>query len=105
LLPPREDDAAVDLVAKRFGGEFGAQLETVPLGQWTGPVVSGFGLHLVRVRERISAPPPSLEQVRPLVAREWESERRKRALEEHYRQLRQDYRVTIETKQQGASSQ
>jgi hypothetical protein len=88
LLPPREDDAAVDLVAKRFGGEFGAQLETVPLGQWTGPVVSGFGLHLVRVRERIPAALPSLEEARSLVAGRWESERRTRALEEHYRLLR-----------------
>ncbi|HSA86582.1 MAG TPA: peptidylprolyl isomerase, partial [Nitrospira sp.] len=99
--PPREDDAAVDLVAKRFGGQFSAQLETVPLGQWTGPVVSGFGLHLVRVRERIPATLPSLEEARSLVAGRWESERRTRALEEHYRRLRQDYRVTIETKPPG----
>jgi hypothetical protein len=105
LLPPREDDAAVDLVAKRFGAQFGAQLETVPLGQWTGPVISGFGLHLVRVHDRVPAALPSLEQVRPLVAREWESERRKRALEEHYRQLRRDYQVTIETKRPGETPQ
>jgi hypothetical protein len=98
MLPSREDKAAVDLVAKRFGVQFGAQLETVPLGQWTGPVVSGFGLHLVRVRERIPATLPSLEEARSLVAGRWESERRTRALEEHYRRLRQDYRVTIETK-------
>lgn len=101
LLPPREDDAAVDLVAKRFGTQFGAQLETVPLGQWTGPLVSGFGLHLVRVRERIPARLPSLEETRSLVAGRWESERRTRALEEYYRRLRQDYRVTIETKRAG----
>ena len=105
LLPPREDHTPVDLVAKRFGGQFGAQLEAVPLGRWTGPVISAFGVHLVLVHERVPAKLQSLEEARPLVAREWESERRKRALEEHYRRLRQDYRVTIDTKQQGASSQ
>jgi parvulin-like peptidyl-prolyl isomerase len=92
----------LDLVAKRFGGQFGAQLETVPLGQWTGPVVSSFGAHLVLVHERVPAALPSLEEARPLVAREWESERRKRALEENYRQLRQKYRVVIDTKPTGA---
>lgn len=105
LLPPREDKAAVDLVAKRFGGPFAAQLETVPLGQWTGPVISGFGLHLVRVRERIPAALPSLEEARSLVAGRWESERRTRALEEHYRRLRQDYRVEVDTKPSGGPPQ
>lgn len=104
LLPSREDHVAVDLVAKSFGTLFSAQLETLPLGQWTGPLVSGFGVHLVRVHERAPAALPSLEEVRPLVAREWESERRKGALDEHYRRLRQDYRVVIDTKQQGTSS-
>ncbi|MBS0171160.1 MAG: peptidyl-prolyl cis-trans isomerase [Nitrospira sp.] len=99
LLPPREDMASVDLVAKRFGGPFAAQLETVPLDQWTGPVVSGFGVHLVRVRELVPAALPSLKDVRSLVTGRWESERRTRALEEHYRRLRQGYQVTIETMQ------
>jgi hypothetical protein len=105
LLPPREDRTPVDLVAKRFGAQFAAQLETVPLGRWTGPVISAFGAHLVLVHERVPAKLPSLEEARPLVAREWESERRKRALDEHYQRLRQDYRVTIDTKQRGTSSQ
>lgn len=97
LLPSREDRVGVDLVAKRFGGQFGAQLETVPLGQWTGPVVSSFGVHLVLVHERVPAALPSLEEARPLIAREWESERRKRALDENYRRLRREYRVVIDT--------
>jgi len=101
LLPSHEDKAAVDLVAKRMGEQFAAQLETVPLGQWTGPVISGFGAHLVRVREWIPAALPSLEDARSPIAREWESERRARALEEHYRRLRQDYRVAIDAKQPG----
>jgi len=102
LLPPREDTVGVDLASNRFGAQFGAQLETVPLGQWTGPVVSGYGVHVVRVHERVPAALPSLEEARPLVVREWESERRKRALEENYRQLRQKYRVVIDTTPTGA---
>ena len=103
LLPSREDSVGVDLVAKRFGGQFGAQLETVPLGQWTGPVVSSFGVHLVLVHERVPTALPSLEEARPLIAREWESGRRKRALEENYRRLRQEYRVVIDTTPTGSA--
>lgn len=105
LLPFREDHAAVDLITKRFGSQFGAQLETVPLGQWTGPVASGFGVHLVLVRERVPAALPSLEEARPLVLREWESDRRNRALEEHFRRLRQEYRVVMDQKPPGAPPQ
>ncbi len=46
-------------------------------------------------RERLPAGLTSLEQARPLIVREWESARRTRALDEHYRRLREAYRVTM----------
>ena len=36
-------------VARMFGQEFTSQLSKVEPGGWTGPVISGYGLHLVRV--------------------------------------------------------
>lgn len=102
LLPRSEQDAPLDLVARTFGEKFVAQLETLPVGEWAGPVTSGFGVHLVRVDARTPGGVPPLEQVRAQVLREWENDRRKRALEEDYRRMRERYDVVIEAKVPGA---
>ena len=96
MLPARIHKQPLDLVAREFGGELGDALASAPVGQWVGPVRSGFGLHLVRVTERIPGYLPSLAQARKAVSREWESDRRKAALESNYADLRKAYRIVIE---------
>jgi hypothetical protein len=103
LLPRREDKVALDLVARTFGEQFAAQLGTLAIGQWVGPVVSGFGVHLVRINQRTPAALPQLEAVRAGVAREWEADRRKRALADDYGRLREKYVVVVEAKLPGAA--
>ena len=103
LLPRRETAMPLDLVARSFGETFATQLETLPVGSWQGPVVSGFGLHLVRLTERVPAELPALGQIRAEVEREWEAERRRRALEENYRRLREQYEVRIDTPAAGSA--
>jgi len=101
LLPSHVEGSALDLVARDFGEQFAGQLESLPVGQWAGPLTSSFGVHLVRVSARRPSLLPSLDSVRALVAREWENAQRKRALEESYRRLRQTYAVVIEAKLPG----
>lgn len=96
LLPRTEERAPLDLVARDFGQEFTDALLQLPLGEWSGPVASGFGAHLVRVSERTLATAPPLEAVRQQVAREWENEQRERSLAEHYGELLGRYEVLIE---------
>lgn len=96
MLPGRVDDTALDMVARDFGEEFAAQLDALPLGEWTGPVRSGFGLHLVRLAARLPGTIPTLAEVRPAVVREWESARRRAALEAQLQALRDRYEVVIE---------
>jgi hypothetical protein len=98
MLPPRVENTALDLIARDFGAAFAECLATVPVGEWVGPVASGFGAHLVRVTVRTPAALPPLEQIRPLVAREWENERRVSSRGENYQKLRSNYDVVIEAK-------
>jgi hypothetical protein len=98
LLPGRVENGAQDMVARDFGAAFARQVETAPLGQWSGLVQSSFGAHLVRVSARTPASLPELDAVRLIVAREWESERRASARSDHYRKLRGNYAVVIEAK-------
>ncbi|MBN8509797.1 MAG: peptidyl-prolyl cis-trans isomerase [Burkholderiales bacterium] len=97
LLPVQLPATPLDLVARRFGTGFAEALDQLPPGAWQGPVRSGYGLHLVRVAERVPGRAPTLDEVRTAVARDFEKERRDRAAEAFYRQLRSRYEVRIET--------
>jgi parvulin-like peptidyl-prolyl isomerase len=96
MLPSRVDNAEQDLVARDFGTGFAGQVETAPLGQWSGPIASSFGAHLVRVSARTPTALPELDGIRRIVAREWENERRVSSRSDSYQKLRGQYTVLIE---------
>jgi hypothetical protein len=89
LTPRRE-------VARLFGDGFAGRLSQLEPGRWTGPVESGYGLHLVLVRERVEARLPDLAEVRNAVARERLAARSKAAVEAAYRELRARYSIVVE---------
>jgi hypothetical protein len=99
LLPARVDDLRLDNVARKFGQPFAAAIAGLPLNEWSGPVRSSYGQHLVRVTARTEAVVPPLDDVRAAVAREWESERRAASLAASYRRVRSQYEVAIEARQ------
>jgi len=96
LLPSHQDAMPLDLIARDFGEKFAAQLAKTPVGEWSGPVTSGFGTHLVRVSAIEPAQLPTLADVRDVVAREWENERRKQAHADALAKLREQYQVEIQ---------
>lgn len=65
--------AGINQVDGSFGRGVFAQLEVLPLGQWAGPVTSGFGQHVVRVVEYVPPKTPDLDEVRDLVLADWRS--------------------------------
>jgi PPIC-type PPIASE domain len=83
-------------VAKLFGEQFATALGALPNGEWQGPVESGYGVHLVLVRERTDGRVPALAEVRDAVRREWANVRRLEANEAFARQILERYVVTIE---------
>ena len=83
-------------VARQFGEKFAAKLGELPAGRWYGPIESGYGVHLVLVRERTEGRVPAIEEVRDTVRRAWGNARRQEANEEFYRALLRRYTVTIE---------
>ena len=83
-------------VARLFGKVFSQALFKLPVGGWTGPVESGYGLHLVRVDARTDSRAPALEQVRDKVRFEWLAEQQRKTNDLLYSELRKRYEVTIE---------
>jgi PPIC-type PPIASE domain len=96
LLEHRFEAAPTTEIAKQFGEKFAAKLADVPIGQWFGPVESGYGMHLVFVEERTERRLPELAEVRNAVRREWTNARRLEWNEKFLHNLLKHYEVVIE---------
>jgi PPIC-type PPIASE domain len=96
LLEHRFEAAPATEISKQFGDKFVAKLADVPIGQWLGPVESGYGIHLVFVEERTEARLPELAQVRDEVRRELTNARRLESNEKFFQNLLKRYSVTVE---------
>ena len=96
MLPADVDLAPRSEVERLFGTVFADALPGLPLGQWSGPVPSSFGMHVVLVRKREAEREPVLEDVRGIVQRELLAERKVRQLAAMERELRERYGVVIE---------
>ena len=96
LLEHRFEAAPTTEIAKQFGDKFAAKLADAPIGQWFGPVESGYGTHLVFVEERTEGRQPELAEVRDAVRREWTNARRLESNEKFFQNLLKHYEVVVE---------
>ena len=96
LLPRRFADASETSIGGQFGESFKDAVFALDVGQWTGPVESPFGVHLVKVEQIEERRVPSLAEIRNVVARDWLADRRRSAQEALFDQLKAKYSITIE---------
>ena len=95
MLPAQLDGVTQREVNNTFGRGFAKDIEDLPLGQWSGPYESSYGLHLVRITTREAGDLPAVAEIRPVLEREWRTERRKAANERFYESLRARYNIEI----------
>ena len=105
MIEHRFEDTPERDIARSLGSQFLEALVDCPVGSWQGPIVSGFGLHLVHISEHIDGRVPGLVEVREAVVREWIAKERKKANEAFYEMLRERYTVTIVGSATASSSQ
>jgi len=96
-LPPELIDLREGEIARLFGTIFTDGLRGLETGRWTGPVESGFGLHLVFIQQREEGRVPGLEEVREAVQRDWLSKRRTESVDGLYERLAESYTIDIES--------
>lgn len=90
---PERDEA--DL-AKLFGSEFARSIMALEPEKWHGPVLSGYGTHLVYVHARLESPPPTYEQVAERVREDQVNQEREKLNQEYIESLLARYNVVIE---------
>jgi len=90
---PEKDQAEIQ---KLFGSGFAQSLMDLSPGQWHGPVLSGYGVHLVYVDNVSDPPPPVFAEVHERVVQDWTTEKSEELNEKFYANLRDRYTVVIE---------
>ncbi len=90
----QEAVTALDL-EKLFGTEFTAEVLSLPEGKWSGPVRSGYGLHVVKIFDRAPGRIPELAEVRDKVKSDLQYEARRASQEQGYQEIAGKYRVVI----------
>lgn len=84
-------------ISRQFGSGFADAVLKLAPGEWHGPVLSGYGTHLVHVDEVITAPEPTLAEVHNRVRTDWETDRGEELNQQFFDELRSQYKVVIET--------
>ena len=82
-------------LGENFAEQLG-QLKTSDSNKWFGPVVSSYGLHLVKVSEYFKGKLPTLSEIRQEVEREYTAQRRVEQKKLAYQVMRERYDIVIE---------
>lgn len=94
-LPAALDMADRVDIGRQFGDEFVAELAKMKPGVWTGPIASGFGFHLVRVRAAQVDARPKLADVRQQAENDWRADTLAGRQARAYQALQDGYTVKI----------
>jgi peptidyl-prolyl cis-trans isomerase C len=84
-------------VMQLFGSNFSDKVFEMPPGGWQGPIESGYGIHLVYIKDVVAAREPSLDEVRDKVKNDLVSQRRTDSFDAFYKSLRDKYDIEITT--------
>ena len=88
-------DRTQEQIAKDFGPPFSRALFSEKAGQWTGPIESGYGWHLVFIDSLTPQRSPSFEEVEADVKTAWLAARKAAAWDEAYRKMRSKYELLL----------
>lgn len=96
LLPTDFRNAEKGIIDGTLGVGFADQLESLPVGDWSGPVRSGIGWHLVKLETRSPGKVPELATICPIVEREWINDRRLEVRSKVNDELLKKYDITVQ---------
>jgi hypothetical protein len=83
-------------ISKQFGQGFMQSVFELSPGEWHGPVLSGYGVHLVYVHYLEEHPLPELDAVRDRVKEDWLDEKRREFQDAYIEEILTSYEVIID---------
>lgn len=82
-------------LARTFGSSFSSGLETLELNQWSAPIKSGFGWHLVFLKEKKIANLKPFEAVKTSVLADWQYQNKNSYQKEYEQKLLERYQIKV----------
>lgn len=83
-------------VRRQLGTGFAETVMGLEPGRWHGPVLSGYGTHLVYVHALTVAPPPVFTDVRERVLENWQTAQQEAFNAQYFESLKGRYEIVIE---------
>ena len=82
--------------ARQMGSGFVEAVVQLEPGSWYGPVLSGYGVHLVYMYSYEKSPPPVFEDVQAAVLENWQFEQREQFNADFLENLKTRYEIVID---------
>lgn len=82
-------------LARIFGAAFADAVDALPVGSWSPPIASSYGLHLVRVLARTPARLPDVAEIESTLRTDWVDAHRRDVRRKALAELRGRYQVRI----------
>jgi hypothetical protein len=82
-------------IRRLLGSGFATAVMKLEPGKWHGPVLSGFGVHLVYVYDRQETPPPQFADVRQSVLKNWQEKQQEKFNADFFNGLKSSYDIVI----------
>jgi hypothetical protein len=95
-LPKTYTNANSFAISRDYGISFANNLDTLEIGKWTGPINSGFGVHLVFIKEKKAGGLYAFEEVRDKVIVDYNFEASNDFKKELISSLLKDYKINVE---------
>lgn len=83
-------------IARLFGQGFAEQIFQTETDNWQGPIESGYGLHIVRINEKVDARMPELASVIDKVRTDYMFEQRQKTNKAIYERFKERYEIVVE---------
>jgi hypothetical protein len=96
LIDAEMHDQAEQTISGLFGRDFARSVLALPPGEWSGPVKSEYGLHLVRPSSLTPAERLPFDAVRARVVEDWTRDQEALVMGRYLAELRKKYDVVVE---------
>ena len=96
LVDANLENADEHTVSSMFGPDFTRAVFALSPGAWSGPVKSGYGVHLVSVADLTPAKLLPFDEVRDAVSAEWRLKQESQANLDYLARLREKYGVVLD---------
>jgi parvulin-like peptidyl-prolyl isomerase len=89
------DDAPAKEIDKQMGDGFAAALANLPVGKWSGPVLSGFGAHLIFINAVTPAREPAFAAIKNQLLNDYRYDYQQQFNQKVYDDFKKEYTIKL----------